>query len=188
MRVSTGSSEPEVEGVARISEDGSHVYFVAKGILTGEPRGGEGGICIKALTASELTEEETTKEGRCRPRKEGNNLYLFERDAQYPGGRILFVATLSSETKAELEAKETAACGTLPEPERKECEGQPEEYKERLEREYQSRNAADSEDWRARDRRPVQATPDGRFLVFVSAGDLTVGDKSAVEQVFEYDA
>jgi hypothetical protein len=32
-RVSAGSGEPEVQGVARVSEDGSHVYFVAKGEL-----------------------------------------------------------------------------------------------------------------------------------------------------------
>ena len=31
VRVSTGSVAPEVQGVARVSEDGSHVYFVAKG-------------------------------------------------------------------------------------------------------------------------------------------------------------
>ncbi|MGA8363644.1 MAG: hypothetical protein WB709_03905 [Solirubrobacteraceae bacterium] len=33
-----------------------------------------------------------------------------------------------------------------------------------------------------------QATPDGRFLVFTSSGDLTADDTSTVEQVFEYDA
>jgi hypothetical protein len=33
LRVSTGSLKPEVQGVARVSEDGSHVYFVAKGVL-----------------------------------------------------------------------------------------------------------------------------------------------------------
>ncbi len=40
LLVSGGSSEPEgarVQGVARISEDGSHVYFVAKGVLTDAP-------------------------------------------------------------------------------------------------------------------------------------------------------
>jgi hypothetical protein len=34
----------------------------------------------------------------------------------------------------------------------------------------------------------VQATPDGRFLVFESVADLTPGDTSSVPQVFEYDA
>ena len=34
VAVSAGSADPEVQGVARISEDGSHVYFVAEGELT----------------------------------------------------------------------------------------------------------------------------------------------------------
>ncbi len=32
--VSGGGSDPRVQGVAAVSEDGSHVYFVAKGVLT----------------------------------------------------------------------------------------------------------------------------------------------------------
>ena len=84
--VSAGSASPEVQGVARISEDGSHVYFVAKGVLTGEPRGG----CLSELTPAELVEEEATKEGRCRAKKEANNLYV------YSEGHTSFVATLST--------------------------------------------------------------------------------------------
>jgi hypothetical protein len=107
--VSKGSSKPEVQGVARVSEDGSHVYFVAKGVLTtGVNR--EGG----SPTAGE------------------DNLYMFERDGAYPQGRVAFIATLS---------------------------------------------AGDEQDWMQEDRRPVQATPDGRFLIFDGGG-----------QVFEYDA
>src|ERR1700730_10432430 len=37
--LSAGSADPEVQGVARVSEDGSHVYFVAKGKLTEAPNG-----------------------------------------------------------------------------------------------------------------------------------------------------
>lgn len=33
IRVAQGVSEPNVQGVSRISEDGSHVYFVASGVL-----------------------------------------------------------------------------------------------------------------------------------------------------------
>ncbi len=44
------------------------------------------------------------------------------------------------------------------------------------------------EGWARNDNRPVQATTDGRFLVFQSAADLTAGDASVVPQVFEYDA
>ena len=143
VRVSRGSATPGVQGVARVSEDGSHVYFVASGRLTEEPRGGEEGPCLAELSPSELVEEEATKEGRCRPKEGGDNLYLFERDAAHPGGRVAFIATLAGE---------------------------------------------DERDWARRDVRPVQATPDGRFLVFESKADLTAGDTSSDRQVFEYDA
>jgi hypothetical protein len=106
---SKGFSSPEVQGVARVSQDGSHAYFVAKGVLTTAPNR-QGGS----------------------PKAGSDNLYLFERDASYPQGRVAFIAP-------------------LPE--------------------------ADSSDWQTEDSRPVQATPDGRFLVFDS-GSL----------VFEYDA
>ena len=120
--VSKGSSEPDVQGVARVSEDGSHVYFVAKGVLAGENREGNS------------------------PTPGADNLYVFERDALYAGGHLAFIATLSG---------------------------------------------ADEQDWSAKDHRPVQATPDGRFLVFASAEKLTAfkeEDTSTVSQVFEYDA
>jgi hypothetical protein len=125
LRVSGGapgheSLDPEVQGVARVSEDGSHVYFVAHGVLTGA--NGEGN--------SPSAEPEA------------DNLYVFERDGAYPGGRTAFVATLSSN---------------------------------------------DAEDWRRVDDRPVQATPDGQFLVFDSAAGL-LGNSSGLSQVYEYDA
>jgi hypothetical protein len=119
VRVSGGSATPEVQGVARVSEDGSHVYFIAKGVLTGA--NGEGNS----------------------PTPGEDNLYVFERDGSFPAGRLAFVATLA---------------------------------------------AGDSQDWSATDRRLVQATPDGQFLVFDSVADLTAGDTAAARQVFEYDA
>jgi hypothetical protein len=120
VRVSIGSEEPMVQGVARVSENGTHVYFVAKGVLAG--RNAEGGEPVLG----------------------GENLYVFERDATYPAGHVAFVATLS-----------------------------PEDYS----------------DWEANDQeRPVQVTPDGRFVVFQSVGDLTAGDTSSEPQIFEYDA
>ena len=89
---SMGSPKPEVQSVANVSEDGSHAYFVAKGILTSEPRGGG---CFTELTAAELTEEEFgKKEGRCRPKNGQDNLYVFERDASHPTGLVRFIATL----------------------------------------------------------------------------------------------
>lgn len=74
LRVSTGSKTPEVQGVVRVSEDGSHVYFVAKGFLTEGPN----------------------REGD-EPVADGENLYVFERDESHPAGRVAFIATLSTE-------------------------------------------------------------------------------------------
>jgi hypothetical protein len=63
--------EPRVQGAMAISRDGSHVYFVAKGVLTG--RANDRGL--------------VAQDG-------AHNLYVFERDASYPGGRVSFIATL----------------------------------------------------------------------------------------------
>ena len=84
MRVSGGDatvSEPTAEVINRpqISEDGSHVYFFARGVLTTNPnRYGQ-----------------SAQPG-------ANNLYLFERDAQYPSGHTVFIANLSADPAEEL--------------------------------------------------------------------------------------
>jgi hypothetical protein len=52
-----------------ISEDGSHVYFLAGGVLTRTPN----------------AEGEAAETG-------ANNLYVFERDSQFPDGRVAFIA------------------------------------------------------------------------------------------------
>jgi hypothetical protein len=128
MGDATPGSGADVLGVARVSEDGSHVYFVAQGALTG-----------------------ANKEGRA-PLTGEPNLYVSVEEC--PGGgdacanptdRTSFIGTLSS---------------------------------------------ADAADWSAQDDRPVQVTPDGRFLVFQSTADLTPDQEGRIEagQVFEYDA
>jgi hypothetical protein len=123
IRVSGGDStvsDPtaEVQGVVATSEDGSHVYFVAHGVLTRTP------------------------DSRGQVAQAGaDNLYVFERDAQYPAGRTAFIAELSQGDEPMWQAQEGA-----------------------------------------------DVTPDGRFLVFTSADDLTPDDTSTVAQVFEYDA
>ena len=161
VRVSGGSATPEVQGVARVSEDGTHVYFVAKAVLTSEP-------------------DRSLQPGHQVAVAEENNLYVFERDATYPGGHVAFVATLSSETKAELGKNEEPCAGLIGSP-KEECE-------EPFVREYEKRNRLDEADWNVRDSRPVQSTRDGRFTVFESVADLTPGDASTQPQVFEYDA
>ncbi len=143
VRVSAGSTEPEMQGVARVSEDGSHVYFVAEGVLTEGPNAG----------------------GR-EPIEGEDNLYVFERDATHPAGHVAFIATLCSG-----EEKSGSISGVNQCPAAGPSEG-------------------DSRDWSMGlgDARPVQTTPEGRFLVFQSMADLTPGDKGEEPQIFEYDA
>lgn len=63
---------PEVQGMFALSSDGSHAYFVAKGVLTtGANPAGDHAV-----------------EG-------ANNLYLYERDAAHAQGQIAFVARLA---------------------------------------------------------------------------------------------
>jgi hypothetical protein len=124
LRVSAGTEQAEVLGVARVSEDGSHVYFVARGVLTTEP-------------------DPFLAPGHATAVAGQPNLYLFEQNEGHPGGHVRFVATLAE---------------------------------------------GDGRLWGAIDNRPVQATPDGGVLVFVSEADLTPGDTSNQPQVFLYDA
>jgi hypothetical protein len=176
VSVGAPSGEPEVQGVARVSEDGSHVYFVARGRLGEGPRGGteqEGheGPCLaelggpeKAQEAIAATEESkaelVTTNAKCRPTPKAENLYVYERDATYPAGHVSFIATLcSGEGASGLTAD--GLCTS---------------------------EQGDEADWSTSDQRLVQATPDGRFLVFSSVADLAEGDTSAEPQIFEYDA
>jgi hypothetical protein len=63
---------PRVQGVVAISSDGSRVYFVAKGVLSGVANG----------------RGELARDGE-------ENLYVFERDVTHPEGVVRFIATLS---------------------------------------------------------------------------------------------
>jgi hypothetical protein len=113
---------PQVQGITRISEDGSHVYFVAKGNLTG---------------SASNERNEVAKEG-------ADNLYLYQSDTQYPEGHISYIVTLSE---------------------------------------------SDASDWGIEDERPVLASQEGRYLVFLSRTDLTdEGVAAGTPQVFQYDA
>jgi hypothetical protein len=77
--VSAGDSSglgPRVQGVMAISPDGSHVYFVAQGVLTKGPNNA----------------------GR-EPVAGADNLYVYERDGAYPAGRLVFVSSLPGGTE-----------------------------------------------------------------------------------------
>jgi len=78
VRVSAGAPAADVLGTTRISEDGSHVYFVARGILTNEPD--------RSLPSG----HEVAQEG-------ADNLYVYERDEAFPRGRVAFIAELCSD-------------------------------------------------------------------------------------------
>jgi hypothetical protein len=120
------SAAAEVLGVARVSADGSHVYFVAKGVLTSEP------------DTSLAPGQQVAVAGQ-------DNLYVYERTSAFPAGHVAFVGALSG---------------------------------------------ADGQVWSEFEfgSKPVDVTPDGRFLLFASSVDLTPGDTSGAPQVFRYDA
>jgi hypothetical protein len=63
----------QVQGVVATAQDGSHIYFVAKGVLTDTSN----------------AQGQTASPG-------ANNLYMFERDPLYPAGRIVFMASLAA--------------------------------------------------------------------------------------------
>jgi hypothetical protein len=188
--VSGGSSEPDVQSVVRISQDGSHVYFVAKSVLT-------------------IGKNAEGKE----PEAEADNLYAYEPDPAKAGSsRVVFVAklltkteetTLESEEEAERhlvgERSEQAGLSAFDEALSRGASFEEAflEYSEAFSRAEQALRgtlgptgtlAEDRSVWSAEDRRPAQATSDGRFLVFPSSADLTADDTSSVPQLFEYDA
>ena len=72
------SENPRVQGVLGISSDGSHIYFVSKSILTHKP------------SASDDL-----------PIDGSPNVYVYERDAAAPNGRLTFIATLSPADEKE---------------------------------------------------------------------------------------
>ena len=175
---------PEVQGVVRISEDGSHVYFVAKGVLAG-----------------------ANAEGHA-PQAGADNLYVSEPDPAHAGDSyVVFVATLltpaleaeAREREETIEAEALAKAVEFwedhcpPAFSQFSCFEEVEAVLERDERALGYFDIAEtiSEDqavWAQEDQRPAQATPDGRFLVFVSSAVLTADDSSPIPQLFEYDA
>jgi hypothetical protein len=75
--VSEDSNEaggPRVQGVMVVSPDGSHIYFVAQGDLTGAEENGN----HRAAASGQ------------------DNLYLYERDAAHPDGHLTFIAQLAA--------------------------------------------------------------------------------------------
>ncbi len=129
----------EVQGVTRVSEDGSHVYFVATGVLAGNSNGQAGPFSTAHAGAE--------------------NLYVYEPDPSSPGAyQTAFIAMLCS------------AAGASGSVSNSEC------------------HSSDAQMWSSEGLAPAQTTPNGSFLVFSTATDLTAPeDTSTVGQVFRYD-
>jgi hypothetical protein len=121
----TSGHGPRVQGVVAISTDGSHVYFVAKGVLT---------VAANAQGA--------------RAQDGANNLYVFEHEDCQPGGQVAFVAQLPEADDGQLQWSDNGGSSS------------------------------------------ANVTPDGRFLVFESKGDLTPDTTrtDGATQIFRYDA
>ena len=203
--VSAGSTTPEVQGVARVSQDGSHVYFVAKGVLTG-----------------------TNAEG-VEPQAGADNLYVYEPDSNAPETyHVVFIASLLTEAERsglqaeeqheqeelvfEQIAKQCTRNGTIVEAQEMLLRLfgiiQPPLTQQETECFFNAFNggappageigtkgpsgtlAEDESLWRAEDVRPVEATPDGGFLVFPSSAHLVKSETntSVPPQLFRYDA
>jgi hypothetical protein len=73
ISVTGAASGAQVQSVAAISDDGSHVYFVAQGVVTSTPN-------QYGATAT----------------PGANNLYVWERDVVFPSGRTAFIGALAS--------------------------------------------------------------------------------------------
>jgi hypothetical protein len=179
-------SGAEVASVVRISEDGSHVYYVARGALTTTPNGNR----------------EHAEDG-------AYNLYVYDTNTS----GTAFVANLMTAAEAQaVVTQATAERNSAIEAEEAECErffGQgrkergeaceaevkrlrealPGEVAKSLAEEVGSRTGVTPNDNGYNGTgRPFEATPDGRFLLFTSARQLTGGeDTSTVGQLFEYD-
>lgn len=163
--VSGGREGAHVLGMVRVSRDGSRVYFVAEGRLTGANMEG--------------TE----------PQAGGRNLYVYDTTT----GSTMFVATLQSQAEEAALPARCTTLGQ--EDGLAQKRGEEEVAAEKALAQTMCFEAAGEDGfpatidvWSAFDARVAEASADGRFLVFESLAHLTGDDTSTVPQVFEYDA
>lgn len=76
-----GTGGAQVGSLVALSEDGSHVYFTSPGVLSGA----------------------VNDQGQA-PVEGGENFYVFERDAQFPAGRLSFIATAQQGQEQEYDS------------------------------------------------------------------------------------
>jgi hypothetical protein len=163
--VSGGGESARVLGMVRVSKDGSHVYFVAEGRLTG-----------------------ANMEGN-EPLSGARNLYVYDTTT----GSTMFVATLQSPAEEALLPARCTTLGQENAIAKK--RGEEEIAAEKsiaqttcLEAAGEAGFPATIDIWNATDARVAEASSDGLFLMFESLAHLTGDDTSTVPQVFEYDA
>jgi hypothetical protein len=163
-------------GVVRISGDGSHAYFVAGGVLTGQNAQGE------------------------EPAQGAENLYVYEPDPEHPGQyRTAFVADLCSGPVASGAVRDPRCGSTLSTQQGFYVQVE----QNNVTGEERHRPVNDSMLWERTDlRREAQVnecgaphsgecTGDrepGRFLVFSSYAQLTPDDTDQALDVYRYDA
>jgi hypothetical protein len=177
----TPGENADVFAVARVSDDGAHVYFIGSGVLT----------------KAESGANETAQAG-------GYNLYDYDSVAGTTSLVAVLVSTqeaqaLEEAVTAELEVpvlERQARCESLPgiggsEEEVEECEAEVEQLREALPAEIAIalENAVNAGIGLLPNERLFATTADGRYLIFESARHLTgAEDTSTVKQLFEYDA
>jgi hypothetical protein len=178
----TPGQNADVLGVARVSGDGAHVYFIARGALTRAPN-----------SVGDVAQTD------------GYNLYDYDSVT----GATAFIATLiSSQEAMAIEAaiiaeaeipvlEQQGSCEHLAEnngseEEIEECYAEVELLRLALPAQIAAglEAAADTAtELTPNNERQFETTADGRYLIFESAQHLTGGeDTSTVQQLFEYDA
>ncbi len=134
------TNPPTPGRVVQISEDGSHVYFVANGVLT----------------TNENSQGASARKG-------AENLYVVDTEE----GTTEFIADLCSGQDASGSVRDARCPASTT---------------------TAAASSYDASLWASYAQAGSNVTPDGRFLVFTSYGDLTPDDTSSALQVFEYDS
>jgi hypothetical protein len=80
-RISGPGQGADVQAAIRVSGDGSHVYFIARGILAGNP-GSNGASAVAG----------------------DRNLYVWQTDAAHPGGQTTFIGKIEGDVFADFTA------------------------------------------------------------------------------------
>ena len=178
---SCDTSSPQLGTFQGAAEDGSKAFFISSQQLFAGSRGESGTNLYEydlagrehdklSLVAPQLAEADGEPGGVVRVTKQATLVYLVSTDAQLAtnldakqenaiaGGDNLYVYDTSSQ--------QTTFIGTL----------------------SSQAQSPDYRDWTAEDHRPVEATPNGQFLMFPSTADLTPDASGEGSQLYRYEA